>query len=605
MSTSAAIWRPEHAGDPSSRLDLLRHYEPVLAFTEGEMFFPMSIEEYLQRSSLRQRLEDGAEELLAKPGELAAGRLAQFGAVGWNRSLYLRFVEHSLSGSQLRRWSAHRPVLKDRRHVGRAGLLERLGDALARIPGVTGGRADEGAVAAAQAQYADILAHAPHFTYYGRVSEQGAYTVLSYHYFYAMSDWRSSFYGAGDHAGDWCHVAVYLVHAGDGYLEPAWVASETGRDVEVRSWESEELTLADTHPVLYVAAGSHTAYFSPADYVARPELDALRPVANGVANVARSWRALLGSAGRERAARAPTVPFVDYARGDGARIGAGRSADWSPALLDESQTWVEDYRGAWGPDEGGAFAAARSSTGPRYDRDGAVRRSWSDPVGWARLDRQPLPAMVDLELARRIELLEQDANITASESDKLRAALPQMELEIEALELSPGATTVLWRRRQELTRVEDEIARYETRRASDLTSISACRNLQRLRESGDARPRPVATPAAMTVEAHGPDRSAELLAGLVALGAVLLALALLATGSPWYAIIVLLLAGAVLVDSVLRGTLVSFASNLAIVLAVATSLILVYEVFWPLAILAIVAVGIVLLANDLREIRVR
>ena len=31
---------------------LLRHYEPVLRFTQGERFFPVDVERYVQRASL-------------------------------------------------------------------------------------------------------------------------------------------------------------------------------------------------------------------------------------------------------------------------------------------------------------------------------------------------------------------------------------------------------------------------------------------------------------------------------------------------------------------------------------------------------------------------
>ena len=79
--TSCAA-RMEAADD----LRLLRRYEPVLRFTEGELFLPMPVEDYLERCSLwrsgsrRGRRRAGASERFCAPGELTPSRLAQMSA---------------------------------------------------------------------------------------------------------------------------------------------------------------------------------------------------------------------------------------------------------------------------------------------------------------------------------------------------------------------------------------------------------------------------------------------------------------------------------------------------------------------------------------------
>ncbi len=599
-SASGSIWRPVRAGDPAASLELLRHYEPVLAFTEGEMFFPMNVDEYVQRSALYRRLEDGRTELLASGGELTPSRLAETGASRFGDRLFLRFVERPVNGATLRNWSAHRPKLKERRHPSGVGLVDRLGDAIARIPAPGGVHSAEGTVASAQLWYAETLSRVPRFVYYGRVIEERAYTVLSYHFFYAMCDWRTSFFGAGDHQGDWQQVSVFLANVCDGYLEPTWIACESAGSVEVRGWEDPSVSWIENHPGIFVAAGSHAGYLSAGDFITRAELEPLRPLASFRDRIARLW----DNAGDRRPARAVAVPFVDYASGDGVRIGPGRSCGWELVINDESQAWVEDYRGAWGPDEPGAFAARRSHGGPKYDADGNVRRSWSDPVGWASLDRQAVPAMVDVELSRRIEVLEHDAAVAMEGAITLRRMLPQLQLEIEALEVASGAGSLLAKRKQQLDRVEAEIDEYEARRTEDLISADACRNLRRSRDVNDST-KTHPEPAARTVAGMPRKKATDTLAGVIAAAMVLGAVVLLVTGAPWYTAVVMLLVGAFVVDNVLRGTFESFVSNAAIVLAVATGVVLVYEVFWPLTIFALAALGVLLLIGDVRELRAR
>ena len=63
-------------GDAAEDLRLLRRYEPVLRFTRGELFLPMSVSAYLDRCGLWQAPESGrsrrrraAAVRLCAPGE--------------------------------------------------------------------------------------------------------------------------------------------------------------------------------------------------------------------------------------------------------------------------------------------------------------------------------------------------------------------------------------------------------------------------------------------------------------------------------------------------------------------------------------------------------
>ena len=54
---------PEQASD----LELLRRFEPIVAYTAGEMFFPMAVEGYVRQCSLWRRNPDGpSQELVGR-----------------------------------------------------------------------------------------------------------------------------------------------------------------------------------------------------------------------------------------------------------------------------------------------------------------------------------------------------------------------------------------------------------------------------------------------------------------------------------------------------------------------------------------------------------
>ena len=157
-------------------LRLLRHYEPVLRFTEGELFLPMPVEGYLERCSLwrsgskRGRGRPGAGERLCAPGELTPSRLAQMSVPG--SGLALRFVERPLGRRELRAWrrDADRPRLAGGSgRFAAVGLLSRFIDAVMRLSLLLRGRVPGGTTAAAELDY---RAHAEPDScpYYARVS---------------------------------------------------------------------------------------------------------------------------------------------------------------------------------------------------------------------------------------------------------------------------------------------------------------------------------------------------------------------------------------------------------------------------------------------------
>src|SRR3954470_22506170 len=212
---------------------------------------------------------------------MTSARLSALGERFGARPLYLRLVQQPLSRSQVRAWWRDtRPRLHSTARLAAVGVIARLVDLGLRLSLLVRGRVPRGLVAAAERITTADAAPDAH-PYYGRVVEDGGYTVLQYWYFYAFNDWRSTFHGVNDHEADWELVAVYLTGTGD-QLSPAWVAASSHDHhgaVLRRRWDDPGLRRERDHPVVFPGAGSHSGAFVPGDYVISVELPVLRRVA--------------------------------------------------------------------------------------------------------------------------------------------------------------------------------------------------------------------------------------------------------------------------------------------------------------------------------------
>ena len=125
---------------------------------------------------------------------------------------------------------------------------------------------------------------------------------------------------------------------------------------------------------------------------------------------------------RTHAGTAFGIPFIDYRRGDGAGVGLGEDKKWRPVVVNDQTPWLRDYRGLWGLDTRDPLGGERAPAGPRYERNGSVRLCWSDPVGWAGLDKEaPSPAAEQKAIMDRITELDAQLASAAAEVGDRRA----------------------------------------------------------------------------------------------------------------------------------------------------------------------------------------
>jgi hypothetical protein len=129
-------------------------------------------------------------------------------------------------------------------------------------------RASERIAQESYSEYAKILEAQQEPVYYGRVvhetdKEKNEWTILQYHFFYAFNDWRLAANGMNHHEGDWEMVAVYLKND-----KPYAVLFSQHGAGNIEKWDTTIKAIdkhghETTHPVVYVALGSHANYSRP------------------------------------------------------------------------------------------------------------------------------------------------------------------------------------------------------------------------------------------------------------------------------------------------------------------------------------------------------
>ena len=294
-------------------------------------------------------------------------------------------------------------------------------------------------------EYAKILEKDPQPVYYGRVlyetdMESNHWTILQYHFFYAFNDWRLAANGMNHHEGDWEMVAVYLKNN----TPYAVLFSQHGVG-NIEKWETirvavDKLGNVTTHPVVYVALGSHANYSRP-EVIRSPNM--YRP---GKLQRLLFWTDGLihyiflllnpNQKARQIALKEITLKgthFLDedafiylrdeddhyvvrlpmeMATGDGFRIGyqgdnllegvvksssylkrimsdrkttRPKIKEWNRVLLNSELAWVQ-YKGLWGVKS--SLREESGPPGPQWDRPRKdqvgvdERKRWSKPLDW-------------------------------------------------------------------------------------------------------------------------------------------------------------------------------------------------------------------------------
>ncbi len=388
--------------------DLHVKYAPVLRFARGERFFPMAMDDFLSYTALYRK---GERRPRIARGRVTADDLLRRGA----EEVFLRSVAGGpLTGAEvasqwgtatlklLREWTS-RPAIAWTPNLAQAAyrwfsaktsaatkhfwwnnmlfaqLSHALGSGLdsADLPRFTlPGDMRQAAIDA----YAESQSGQPRYTYYYHTVREGDILNLQYWFFYAYNDWGNGYGGFNDHEGDWEGFHVFFKLEGGRPVEPPAYVCFLGHESRLtKPWEHPDVEKVGTHPVIYVAAGSHASYPQQKLYPL-VELYNLIDYATGDAtNLDHdAWvsRRALGSADGAAAA-----PLLDYSGSWGTRYWLNLS--WLQMALRSVASGGEVLaRILPGEVELPGVSAPR---GPRFSAGGSERESWRDPLAFAGL----------------------------------------------------------------------------------------------------------------------------------------------------------------------------------------------------------------------------
>jgi hypothetical protein len=613
MSASTA-----QAGIPSTapEVEILRAFEPIVRYTQGEKLYPMEVERYVSACSLWLYKPDQEDEQIVAEGSLTMDALVERREAPFGSLFYLRFVGPLGLGDSAHMLADERRLEKRQQsgfHAGigrlaRGGLLPRLGDGLFSLSLLLRGKVPGATAAAAVLKYTEMREQDETYVYQGRVVRQSGWTICQYWFFFAYNPWRSGFHGVNDHESDWEMISVYLYEE-DGALRPEWVAYAShdfhGADLRRRWDDGTDLELEGDHPVVYAGAGSHASYFKPGEYQAEVPVPVPARIEGLLEPLGKLWRTTLGQG--EETRRPLRIPFIDFARGDGLAIGPGQAKEWTPNVIDETTQWASRYRGLWGLYAQDPISGENAPAGPMYDRDGSPRPSWFDPLGFAGLAQVPPPP-------RELELLEGDCAKLEDRQTELERLIPEetsllqeLGVRLRSMHGSPHLAAESARLEAEVRSEGAKLTHLRRERSENEAVLEGLRRRIERRRSGspdDARThiRHAAEPVPPSKLRF--NRAAEIWAAL-SISALLVAVAVLilvAPGNVWSALVVLVILF-VLGESILRGTFIRTVNRVAVILSL-IAIVVLFVHYWKLVVVVLLAsLAAFLLYQRLRELR--
>ncbi len=605
-------------------IKLLRQYEPVMRFTQGEQFFPISVHDYVHQCSLWVEPPNQKPERLIAEKQLTLEALAQVQANDFATLHYLKFIE-PLNVVEMARYTANRlkEVLiehtEERFHPGsgrlaRVGYISRFIDALFTVTLLARGRVRGDTAAAASQTVQKMLDEKEDYRYHGRVFHRDGWIVLQYWLFYPFNNWRSGFFGANDHEADWEMACVYLADNPTEAPTPEWVGYAShifeGDDLR-RRWDDPALSKIGDHPVIYAGAGSHASYYEAGEYMTEMELPFLAPLVRLTSWIQQSWRRMLRQAQISHARKNDfnifKIPFIDYARGDGLTIGPETEKPWgAPFMLSPTPDWVRNYRGLWGAYVHDQISGENAPAGPKFNRDGSVRRAWYDPIGWAGLSKTPPLATAAQQTQQRAAELKQALVELRTTIEKKSVHLRNLGLEVQAMYGHPHLSEAHKQHRTEIAELETELDQLRARLTTDQAVVAALENHATQLENGYRPP-----PQAHLQRPHRPTspegkhigRFAEIWSA-ISIALVLFTFVGVVVFARQYLVVALAIVMAVsaFVEASSRRRLTALVRWVTAALAVLSALVLLYEFSWQIMIAIVLISGIYIMWQNLREL---
>lgn len=266
---------------------------------------------------------------------------------------------------------------------------------------------------------------------------------------------------------------------------------------------------------------------------------------------------------------------------------------------------MDGYRGLWGLDTWDPWGGERAPSGPKYERDGSVRLAWRNPLEWAGLDKVLPPREVAAAMEQLLAGLELEKTRLAPRIEAQRDALRKLELEVQSLRQTVFLTILPRRREGDLTVTEAEL-RTLSDHYNDIqeSQEASADQLARIRQGDFGDPRAHIRHAHLPQPAGAPASDFARWWAAVSGGFILLLIVALVYLQPpswpfWLVGITIVFGG---VDAATRGRLPHFLLQLAILLALLNSALRLYRFWWLALILGLIALVLMMIRDNLREL---
>jgi hypothetical protein len=247
----------------------------------------------------------------------------------------------------------------------------------------------------------------------------------------------------------------------------------------------------------------------------------------------------------------------------------------------------------------------RAPAGPKYNRDGSVRIAWYDPLGWAGLDKVPPPSLTPAQLREHISALTQEQKTLKEEIVQKREAVRSLALEVQALHETDYLDHLYRTQAEKLAAAQKELQVLYARSTELAETSTAAQSYLEKIEQGDW-----GDPQAHLHHKHPPQppvgqqaRLTELWAA-VSGGLLLLALTILILLFPqyWLGLGLTVAAIFITIEATVRGRLANLLLNVTIGLAAINGLVLIWEFWWLMLLVAAFVMVIMMIRENLREL---
>ena len=274
-------------------------------------------------------------------------------------------------------------------------------------------------------------------------------------------------------------------------------------------------------------------------------------------------------------------------------------------LISDEDGWVDGYRGLWGLDTWDPLGGERAPSGPKYNRNGSVRESWRDPLGWAGLDKVLPPRKAIAATEQMLAMLSDEQKELAAQIEQQRDIVRTLDLEVITLKQADYLDDLCKRRQATL---DEEIAKLHAlnQRLVDAGETLAAGETQlgRLREGDFGAVRGHIQRAHAPQPPLGQQSRFALWWAAVSGGLLLLVIVALVYFRPptWPIWLVGVVVAFGAIEAFTRGRLRGYLYGLTIALALLNAAILLYE-FWVLAVvMAVVGLVVLMIRDNLREV---